>query len=181
MLLQIKNAPIAIEPGVPAIEVEMCMTMHGVRRDFPAQLSRVPVDRKAAKHLPFLVDTKNCHVFSVTEDLTESTLLMQYEAGGKIHAIYTKDETGKTWERREIPDEYSGKTIKQFSVRYFFPNESVRDEFMAQIDAILLAIRENRSPPPSNMHYAFKMLAKSRVGPVVLPVHVPAVEQKQKV
>lgn len=181
MLLQIKNAPIAIEPGVAAIEVEMCMTMHGVRRDFPAQLGRVEIDRRAAKNLPFLVDTKNCHVFSVTGDLNESTLLMQYESSGKIHAIYTKDESGKVWERREIPDEYSGRAVKQFSVRYFFPSDGSRDAFMGYVDSILRAVKDNKQPPPEDVRQAFKLLAKSRVGPVALPVHVPPVEEKQKV
>lgn len=181
MLLQIKNAPIAIEPGVAAIEVEMCVTTHGVRRDFPAQLGRVEIDRRAAKNLPFLVDTKNCHVFSVTGDLNESTLLMQYESTGKIHAIYTKDESGKVWERREIPDEYSGKAIKQFSVRYFFPNDVSRDQFMSHVDTILQAVKDNRQLPAEDIQRAFKLLAKSRVGPVALPTHVPPIEEKQKV
>lgn len=180
MLLQIKNAPVAIEPGVAAIEVEMCMTLHGVRRDFPAQLGRVEIDKKSARALPFLADTKHCHVFSVTQNVAEATLLLQYESSGRIYAIYTKDESGKSWERREIPDEYAGKTIKQFSVRYFFATEGARNDFMSHVDVILRATREQQKVPLSRFEEAFKLLAKSRTGPVALPVHTQPELEKQK-
>lgn len=172
MLLQIKNAPIVIEPGVQAIEVEISLTAHGARRDFPAQLVRLELNKKTSVHLPFLANTKNCHVFSVTDNAADTTLLVQYQNSGKISAIYTKDNTGRAWERREIPAEYSGDAVKQFSVRYVFQSEESRDAFMSSVAELVAAAREGKALPTKQVNAAFKLLAKSRVGPVALPVYV---------
>lgn len=172
MILQIKNAPTSVEPGVNFIEVEMAVFEEDLQRDFPATLCRIEPNKKTAAKLPMLVDVKHSHIFSVSSSVEESALLVQYDSSGCLYAIYTRDETGYAWERSLIPSEYVGKTIRQFSARYMFQTPEARNEFMRLVAEVVAEIQTKDKPSVDKMRAAFKILSKSRVGPVSLPVTV---------
>lgn len=172
-MFQIQNVPIVIEPGVNAIESEFCVTDdRNRRRSFPVHLFRVALDGDAATKLPFIPATKLPHVFSLAQDIDDSPALVVYDAMGRINVVYVKDESGKAWEKREIADEHSGKSVKQFSVRYFFNNEKSRNEFMERVDKIMSSVQYDVAPSLEDVISAFRLLSRARTGPVVLPLAV---------
>lgn len=171
MLLWVKNAPVAIEPSVDTIEVEMSLVEDDVRRDFLTVLYRVPPSKASAKKLPMIVDVQNSHVFSTTQDLDAATLLLQYSCAGAISAVFTRD-SNHSWERASIPEEYAGATIKNFSARYIFKNVQDRNECMRLVSLLVSKTKRNSvtKKDMDTMQEVFKLLARSHIGPVAVPV-----------
>ena len=179
-MFQIQNVPIVIEPGVEAIEAEFFVVERkGKERSFPVHLFRVNLDEKVAKILPFIPSVKCPHVFSLAQDPAESLALVVYDVLGRIHHVYTRDSAKKSWDKREVADEHAGKTIKQFSIRYFFNSKESRDEFMRCVDNIIITLTQKNAPSAKDVAMAFNLLAKARSEPVALPVAVAKSNRKQ--
>lgn len=179
-MIAIRNVPVVVEPGVPAIEAEFAVTSPPKkRRSFPVQLFRVALDGNKLEKLPFIPATKLPHVFSLTQDPDESVVLVVYDNFGRITLVYTRDVTGKAWERRDVADEHAGKTVTQFSVRFSFGSERSRDDFMSAVDRVLAQMHADRPPNKNDVETAFKLLARSRVAPVVMPIAVAKNSLKQ--
>jgi hypothetical protein len=172
-MFQIQNVPIVIEPGVNAIEAEFCVTDEKhKRRSFPVHLFRVALDENSAAKLPFVPATKLPHVFSLAQNTDDSPVLVVYDVMGRINIVFVKDESGKAWEKREVADEHAGKSVKQFSVRYFFNNEKARNDFMERVDKIMSSLQYDTAPSLEDVMAAFRLLSRARTGPVVLPMAV---------
>jgi hypothetical protein len=179
-MFQIQNVPIVIEPGVEAIEAEFAVKEPRRKlRAFPVQLFRVNVDETCAEALPFIPTVRTPHVFSLAQNHVDSPVLIVYDMLGRINAVYTRDDTKRAWEKQEIADEHAGKSVKQFSIRYFFSSEKTRDEFMRRVDSVITAIQQNEMPAPDDITAAFTLLSRSRVGPVALPVAVAKADMKR--
>lgn len=173
-MLAIRNVPVVVEPGVQAIEAEFTVTgPPKKRRSFPVQLLRVALDSDNLKKLPLIPATRLPHVFSLTQDPDDSVALIVYDSLGRIALVFTRDETGKAWERRDVADEHAGKAVTQFSVRFSFTTAKSRDMFMAAIDSVLMQMNAANTPSKNDIETAFKLLARSRVAPVVMPIAVP--------
>lgn len=179
-MLAIRNVPVVIEPGVPAIEAEFAVTgPPKKRRSFPVQLFRVELDGDKLSKLPFIPAIKLPHVFSLTNDPNESATLVVYDSSGRISRVYVRDESGKAWERKDVAAEHAGKTVTQFSVRFSFGTEKSRDEFMSAIDRVLAQMQAAGAPAKNDVESVFKILSRSRVAPVVMPVAVAKSSLKQ--
>lgn len=179
-MLAIRNVPVVIEPGVPAIEAEFAVTgPPKKRRSFPVQLFRVELDGDKLSKLPFIPATKLPHVFSLTHDPDDSATLVVYDALGRISRVYVRDDSGKAWERKDVAAEHAGKTVTQFSVRFSFGTERSRDEFMSAIDRVLSQMQAAATPSKNDIESVFKILSRSRVAPVVMPVAVAKNSLKQ--
>jgi hypothetical protein len=179
-MFQIQNVPIVIEPGVEAIEAEFfAAERKGKERSFPVQLFRVSLDEQVAQILPFIPSVKCPHVFSLAQNPEESLALVVYDVLGRIHHVYTRDSAKKSWDKREVADEHAGKTIKQFSIRYFFNTKDSRDEFMRCVDGVISALAQKKEPPQREVATAFNLLSRARSEPVALPVAVSKSSRKQ--
>jgi hypothetical protein len=179
-MFQLQNVPIVIEPGVEAIEAEFAVTERRRKvRTFPVQLFRVAVDETCAEKLPLIPSVRLPHVFSLAQNPDESPVLVIYDMLGRIHTVFTRDDTKKAWEKREVADEHAGKTVKQFSIRYFFGSENSRDQFMAAVESILTTMKNNGIPPAKDVALAFNLLSRARTGPVVLPMAVAKSAMKE--
>lgn len=179
-MFQIQNVPIVIEPGVEAIEAEFfAAERKGKERSFPVQLFRVNLDEQVAQILPFIPSVKCPHVFSLAQNPEESLALVVYDVLGRIHHVYTRDSAKKSWDKREVADEHAGKTIKQFSIRYFFNSKESRDDFMRCVDNIITTLMQKNKPSANEVELAFRLLARARSEPVALPVAVAKSSRKQ--
>jgi hypothetical protein len=179
-MFAIRNVPVVIEPGIPAIEAEFAITgMTKKRRSFPVQLLRVALDGSKLPNLPLIPSTKLPHVFSLTQNPEESATLIVYDNLGRLDRIYTRDGSKKAWERKDVADEHVGKTVTQFSVRFSFSSEKSRNEFMASIDRVLSQMHANCSLDKNDVDTVFKLLSRSRVPPIVLPIAVAKNSLKQ--
>lgn len=173
-MLFVRNVPIVVEPGVGAIEAEFAVAEALKKpRAFPVHLVRVALDSEAAQKLPFIPSTKFPHVFSLTADPEESVALIVYDNLGRITLVYDRDNTGKTWEKREVAAEHAGKTVTQFSVRFAFSSSKLRDKFMELVDTVMSQLQNDQKPNAADVAAVFTILGRSRVNPVVLPVAVP--------
>lgn len=172
-MLAIRNVPVVIEPGVPAIEAEFAVLAPVKRRrSFPVQLFRVDLNSDKLAKLPLIPSTKSPHVFSLTHDPDDSVALVVYDNTGRITTVYSRDDTGKAWEKKEVAAEHAGKTVTQFSVRFSFGSAKSRDDFMSAIDRVLTQTSANNTPSKNDVDMVFKLLSRSRVPPVVMPVAV---------
>lgn len=172
-MFHIQNVPIVVEPGVAAIEAEFLVDDRPKKnRAFPVRLHRLDIDEVKLGDLPFIPSTRFPHVFSLTQSVPESLVLLVYDAMGRIDTVYIRDKTGKAWDKKNVADEHAGKFIKQFSIRYFFTSEKSRDEFMSCVDNIVEAIGRGDEPPAKSVKLAFSLLSRARTGPVLLPVAV---------
>jgi hypothetical protein len=169
----VRNVPVVIEPGVGAIEAEFAVSEPPKKpRSFPVQLMRVALDSDVSQKLPFIPSTKLPHVFSLTADPDESVALIVYDNLGRITFVYSRDDTGKTWEKREVSTEHAGKTVTQFSVRFSFHSAKLRDKFMELVDTVMAQIQQDQKPNMADVEAVFTILSRSRVNPVVMPVAV---------
>jgi len=169
----VRNVPVVIEPGVEAVEAEFVMceaTPSSKCRTLPLQLFRVPLDGAAAEHLPFIPSTRAAHVFSPTVNLEDTSVLVLYDNQGRIAQVFNRDETGKSWERKDVADEHAGRAVTQFSVRFCFSTAKTRDKFMELIDGAMTQHSAGQKVDQSDVAAIFGLLRRSRVGPVVLPV-----------
>lgn len=178
-MFTIQNVPVAIEPGVGAIEAELLMPVAPSaavksRRSakIPVQLFRLPMDAKNAENLPFVPSSKTPHVFSLAQDLKTTPLLVVFDSLGRITAIYNRDKTGKAWDRTHVAPEFAGATVTQFSVRFSFSSTRTRDAFMHAVDTVMDQIKNKEKPDEEEMLSVFRLLNRMRAQPVMLPVAV---------
>lgn len=170
-MFSIRNIPVVIEPGVAALETEFAISSKkDGERLVPVHLKRVTLDDKTAEYLPFIPTTKVPHVFSPTLDLKKTVTLVVYDFLGRLTTIYTRD--GSMWERNDVADEHAGKTVTQFSVRFSFNSVKSRDKFVAAMEHMVNCANVNKPFAPEAVADAVRLLGRSRVAPVVLPVAV---------
>lgn len=176
----IRNVPVVVEPGVGAIEAEFAVTDGAKKpRTFPVQLFRVDLNAETAAKLPFIPSTRSAHVFALTTNPDDAFTMVVYDHLGRIALVFTRDDTGKTWEKKEVAAEHAGKTVTQFSVRFSFHSSKARDKFMEVVDTVMAQIQNDQQPNPQDVNMVFSLLSRSRVAPVVLPVAVPKNSLKQ--
>ena len=169
----VKNVPVVIEPGVDALEAEFSVSDgHKKPRSFPVQLVRLEPETEVATKLPFILSTKFPHVFSMGANPDESSALVVYDNLGRITFVYTRDDTGKTWEKREVAAEHAGKTVTQFSVRFSFHSAKLRDKFMELVDTVMTQLHNDQKVNMADVEAVFTILSRSRVNPVIMPVAV---------
>lgn len=172
----LRNIPVVVEPGVGAIEAEFVRVVgkNKEERIVAVQLCRLPLDSTTLPELPFVPDTKTPHVFSTTTDPKNLSTLVVYDFLGRITVLYVRDSNGgsKTWEKHHVAEEHAGKTITQFSVRFCFNSVKSRDAFMAAIEHLVGSMLQNQEPSPKALKDALRLLSRSRIAPVALPVAV---------
>lgn len=169
----VRNVPVVVEPGVGAIEAEFSVSEPPKKpRSFPVQLFRVALESDVIEKLPFIPSTKLPHVFSLTVNPEESMALLVYDNLGRITFVYTRDDTRRAWEKREVAAEHAGKTVTQFSVRFSFHSAKLRDKFMELVDNVMSQMQNDQKPNAADVEAAFTILSRSRVNPVVMPVAV---------
>ena len=172
-MLAVRNVPVVIEPGVGAIEAEFAVLgPPEKRRSFPVQLFRLELTGDLLSKLPLIPATKLPHIFSLTKDPDESVALVVYDNFGRLTLVYSRDHTGRTWEKREVAAEHAGKTVTQFSVRFSFGTANSRDIFMSAVDRVIAQIHAKQPPNLDDVEKAFKLLSRSRVAPAVMPIAV---------
>ena len=169
-MLFISNVPVVIEPGVAALEADLMINAKEGERRVLMQLVRVPLDEKTAADLPFIPTVKMPHVFTPVADLKKTTTLVTYDYLGRLDAIYTK--TAGAWERNDAADEHAGKTVTQFSVRLCFNSVKSLNKFLSAMGHLVTCFGQEKTPDPAAVQDISKLLHKSRVAPVVLPVAV---------
>lgn len=181
----LRNIPIVIEPGVGAIEAEFVRVNSGkntTERIIAAQLTRLALDETSPQELPFLPDTKHPHVFSTAADAKDRFVLIVYDYLGRLSFFYVRNLSGKkpgAWEKHHVAEEYAGKTITQFSVRFCFNSLKSRDAFLAALEHLVEAQLHDREPSPKALKDALRLLGRSRIAPV--PVPVAALKNKMSV
>lgn len=169
----IKNVPIVIEPGVRALEAEFAVNdPKAGQRLVPVRLCRIALDEIEVTKLPFIPTTRIPHVFSITSDIEKSFALVTYDSAGRISSLFTKDKNRKSWERFDIAEEHSGKTVTQFSVRFVFNTVKDRAKFLSAMEKIIEQVGREEQPDIADVMDALRPLARSRVAPVILPVAV---------
>lgn len=169
----VRQIPIVIEPGVGVLEAEMIVTdPKAGDRTVAAHFYRVPLDEKVAPNLPLVPTTEHPHVFSLHEDINLSPVLLVYDMLGRLSLLYLRDKTKTSWERHAVIEEHAGKTVTQFSVRFCFTALKERNRFLSLINDMVTAVREGGTISKTDMTEAVKLLSRSRVAPVVLPVAV---------
>ena len=177
-MFSIRNIPVVIEPGVAALETEFSISSKKAgERLVPVQLKRVTLDSKTAADLPFIPTTKIPHVFSPSLDLKKTATLVVYDFLGRLSTIYTRNEN--VWERSDVAEEHAGKTVTQFSVRLAFNSAKNRDKFLAAIEHMVNCVNAEKPFSPEAMSDAVRLLSRSRVAPVVLPIAVAKSELKK--
>lgn len=171
----VRQIPIVIEPGVAVLEAEMVISdKKAGDRTVSAHFFRVSLDEKVAPMLPLVPTSEHPHVFSLTESLDKSPLLLVYDLLGRLSLIYTRDlAKNRAWERHAVIDEHAGRAVTQFSVRFFFSAVKDRNKFMQLMNDMVEAVRTGHIIHKSDMMEAVTLLSRSRVSPVVLPVAVP--------
>jgi hypothetical protein len=177
-MFSIRNIPVVIEPGVAALETEFSISSQKEgERLIPVHLKRVPLDSKTAEDLPFIPTTKLPHVFSPTLDLKKTATLVVYDFLGRLSTIYTRHEN--VWERSDVAEEHAGKTVTQFSVRLSFSSAKNRDKFLIAMEHMINCVNAEKPFSPEAMSDAVRLLSRSRVAPVVLPIAVAKSELKK--
>ena len=169
----VQEIPVVIEPGVAVLETKMTVddSKAGLRT-VAAHFFRLPLDEKTAPSLPLVVTTQQPHVFAMNgEDADKSPLLLVYDQLGRLSVIYTRDTRG-SWERKSVAEEHAGKSVTQFSVRFCFGAAKDRDKFLSLMGNMVSQAKDGRNIPKAEMTEAVKLLSRSRVPPVVLPVAV---------
>lgn len=188
-MFQIQNLPIAIEPGVAAVEVELLSNQTRpetvgktiTQRKRPlcyVKLGRLDLAHANVADLPFVTSVKFPHIFSLAENVAESLLLVLYDATGRLSVIYFREHFKDAWTQRQVTAEHAGHTIKQSSVRFVFAAERSLERFMTLTEKIVTTLQQSQNPDPADMREAFLLLAKMRCDPVVLPLNVARCERK---
>lgn len=170
----VRQIPIVIEPGVAVLEAELHVTdKKAGDRTMAAHFFRVPLDENAAVVLPFVPTAEHPHVFSLSEQVEKSSLLLVYDMLGRLSLVYSRDESTKqAWERHSVIEEHAGKAVTQFSVRFFFNAVKDRNKFLQLVGDMVATTRAGGSISKVEMTEAIGLLSRSRSAPVVLPVAV---------
>lgn len=179
----LRNIPVVIEPGTGAVEAEFIRTEHGKEeRIIPVQMVRLCFTENMLEDLPFVPDTKHPHVFSTTADTKRLSVLVVYDFLGRIATIYVRDIRGKkfgAWEKNHVAEEHAGKTITQFSVRFCFNSLKSRDAFIGAIEQLVDALLHQQEPSPRALKDALRLLSRSRIAPIALPVAIAKDDTKE--
>lgn len=172
-MFSVRNVPVVIEPGVGALEAEFFIqdAANG-HRAFPLQLQRLELNENLVEKLPFIPATQFPHVFSLIQDVEKSAVLVVYDFLGRISCVYTRGEEKAAWDRCDVAEEHAGKTVTQFSVRFNFTSVKERTTFLELMDKMVKDAKKNLAPPKDDVLRALKLLGRSRVPPVVMPVAV---------
>jgi hypothetical protein len=172
-MFSVRNVPVVIEPGVGALEAEFFIKdeTHG-HRTFPLQLQRLELNESLVEKLPFIPATQFPHVFSLIQDVEKSAVLVIYDFLGRISCVYTRGDEKSAWERCDVADEHAGKTVTQFSVRFNFTSVKDRTTFLELVDKMIKDAKKDIEPARDDVMRALKLLGRSRVPPVVMPVAV---------
>lgn len=165
-MILIKNIPIVIEPGVNVLEAEFFVRRNNRPVTFPVQLFRISADKKTYKNLPFVPSVKVPHVFGLADKPSAALILVVYDNLGRIHSLYTRQHLKDAWEKEHVADEYAGRAITKFSVRYIFNSHKNRAEFMSLIDRLVSQINNDQMVDPRDVVAAFTLLSRSRAEPV---------------
>ena len=177
-MFTIQNLPVAVDPGVGAIEAELLTHVindkQKLRRpsQLPVQLFRVVMDSAAATDLPFVPSVKTPHVFSLAHDINKTPLLVIYDNFGRLSSIYHRDKSGQAWENTYVAPEFSGSTVTQFSVRFSFSSAKMRDKFLSSVDNVLEQLKNKDKPTEEELLSVFHVLNRMRAKPVLLPIAV---------
>jgi hypothetical protein len=168
----VRQIPVVIEPGVAVLEAELLANdPKAGGRTMAAHFFRLALDEKIAPKLPLVPTSEHPHVFSLTEDLDSSPVLLVYDILGRLSLLYSRDDRG-TWERHAVVDEHAGRSVTQFSVRFCFNTLKDRTKFLDLIGEMTERSRNSENIAKADMNAAVALLARSRVAPVVLPVAV---------
>lgn len=172
-MFSVRNVPVVIEPGVGALEAEFFIKdeAHG-HRTFPLQLQRLELEENLVEKLPFIPATQFPHVFSLIQDVEKSAVLVIYDFLGRINCVYTRGDDKSAWDRCDVAEEHAGKTVTQFSVRFNFTSVKDRTTFLELVDKMVKDAKKNVAPTQDDVMRALKLLGRSRVPPVVMPVAV---------
>lgn len=171
-MLYFKDVPVAIEPGVGALEVGLVSVKNGDERLFFVPFERVvPTSENAAK-LPLIMSSLYPHIFSMTANLDTTPFLLVYNTFGKLSLVYTRAEKSGVWEKNETAPEQVGDTVMKFSVRFSFDTAKSRDKFMQALDTAVTARASGKRLPAKAIGEMLDFLAAANDGPVILPVAV---------
>jgi len=172
-MFSVRNVPVVIEPGVGALEAEFYITDNARgHRTFPLQLQRLEFNDQTVEKLPFIPATQFPHAFSLVGDVDKSAVIVVYDFLGRIACVYTRGDEKSAWDRCDVADEHAGKTVTQFSVRFNFASVKERTTFLELIDKMVKDAKKNIEPDSHNVMRVLKLLGRSRVPPVVMPVAV---------
>jgi hypothetical protein len=180
-MLYFKDVPVVIEPGVGALEVGVVQVQLSSRPDKPGQKSerlfyvpfeRVNITSEISEQLPLIASSSAPHVFTMDSDIEKSPFLLVYDYLGKLRTVYTRDAKTGVWLKNDAAPEQIGDTITQFSVRLSFNSAQIRDDFLDTLDNIVNKYARNKKISRDAVVDLIGFVAKSKVGPVVLPVAV---------
>jgi hypothetical protein len=172
-MFSVRNVPVVIEPGVGALEAEFFIKDDARgHRTFPLQLQRLELNESMVEKLPFIPATQFPHAFSLLGDVDKSAVIVVYDFLGRIACVYTRGDEKSAWDRCDVADEHAGKTVTQFSVRFNFPTVKERTTFLELVDKMVKDAKKGSAPAPQDVMRALKILGRSRVPPVVMPVAV---------
>ena len=170
-MFSVREIPVVIEPGVAVLETSLVADDSKTgERVVSAHFWRVNHDENTAQKLPLVPTTQQPHVFSLHENLDTSPLLLVYDLLGRLTLVYVRDRDA--WERRDVSAEHAGKTITQFSVRFSFGSSKDRNRFLSLMTNMADTVRNGAPPLKGEMAEAAKLLSRSRVAPVSLPIAV---------
>lgn len=172
-MFSVRNVPVVIEPGVGALEAEFYIKDNERgHRTFPLQLQRLELTEQVVEKLPFIPATQFPHAFSLVGDVDKSAVIVVYDFLGRIACVYTRGDDKSAWDRCDVADEHAGKTVTQFSVRFNFASVKERTTFLELVDKMVKDAKKNIEPDSQNVMRVLKLLGRSRVPPVVMPVAV---------
>lgn len=170
---ELYEAPIVIEPGVGALEVNVFICDSARPAADPKsrcklwwRFERVELSDKIAVALPFIPTMKYPHIFTMAADLDASPFLLVYDLSGRLAFIYKRESGSNAWVCHSVIDEVRGQTVSQFSVRFSFNTSADRNEFVAAIEKLMEATERGKTFDQKTMRAATRLLCKSRVSPV---------------
>lgn len=172
-MFSIRNVPVVIEPGVGALEAEFFIkdSVRG-NRTFPLQLQRLEFTEQIVEKLPFIPATQFPHAFSLISDVDKSAVIVVYDFLGRLACVYTRGDEKSAWDRCNVADEHVGKTVTQFSVRFNFSAVKDRTTFLELVDKMVKDAKKGSTPAAQDVMQLLKILGRSRVPPVIMPVAV---------
>jgi hypothetical protein len=165
--------PVVVDPGAPAIEVTIAINQSKSDddwRDVPVQFSRVPLDSNTVGFLPFVVTNMQQHIFSSAPDVSRADILLVYDHLCRIFCGYLRVGSDY-WEKIVFPEEATGQTILQQSVRHIFPNSDAVESFLLGLTSVQDYYKK-RKTVPAPVKRLLRALKTCRSAPVVYPVSV---------
>lgn len=176
---ELYEAPIAVEPGVGALEINVFVRDLKRPASDPKsrfknwwRFERVEIDESVVSVAPYIPSTKYPHVFTMLPDLEVSPFLLVYDISGRLAFIFKKEGNGHAWVCHNVIDEVRGRTISQFSVRFAFNQSADRDEFMSLIEKLMDGGARDKHVDNQTMRAAIRLLRKAKMAPVATTVAI---------